>query len=246
MLENRNWKFSLRVVMGALGGALVLFCAGTAGAQAPPGPISGTPPSASDQPAARPDPPPNNRWKNPDKPNLAGAWKLNQDESDDPRRKTQQSSGNSGGGGMGGQHGGWGLGGPGGVGVYHGGGGHNQQAQDQAGSMMDEFSQLTIEQTDATVRVKDSGNQLVAQYPMSSDNSNDKDKDAKNNSSQWQSGQLVVVTQGKHGGKITRRYTLSADGDQLFVTTRIDKNGSDTPVMFRFVYDPVRNDAEDR
>jgi hypothetical protein len=79
---------------------------------------------------------------------------------------------------------------------------------------------------------------------MSNENTND--KDAKNISSQWQSGQLVVVSQGKHGGKITRRYTLSADGDQLFVTTRIDKNSSDPPVMFRFVYDPVRNTAEEQ
>lgn len=244
MLEIRSWKFSLRVAVGVLGGALMLLCAGTARAQAPPGPISGAPPAASDQPAARPAPPPNNRWKNPDKPNLAGAWKLNQDESDDPRQKAQQSRGISGGGGMGGQRGGWGLGGPGGVGVYHGGSGRNQQAQDQAGSMLDEYSQLTIEQTDTTVRVKNRSNQLVAQCPLSSDNSND--KDAKNNSSQWQSGQLVIVTQGKHGGKITRRYTLSADGDQLFLTTRIDKNGSDTPVMFRFVYDPMKTDAEDR
>jgi hypothetical protein len=242
-----NWSrgFSLRFAASALGGALMLFCAGIAGAQAPPGPISGAPPAASDQPVGRPAPPPNNRWKNPDKPNLAGAWRLNQDESDDPRQRAQQSRGNSGGGGgVGGQHGGWGVGGPGGVGVYHGGGGRSQQAQDQASSMMEEFSQLTIEQTDATVRVKDSGNQLVAQFPMNSDTSND--KDAKNNSSQWQSGQLVVVTQGKHGGKITRRYTLSADGDQLYVTTRIDKSGSDQPVMFRFVYDLVRNNAQER
>lgn len=242
-----NWSrgFSLRFAAGALGGALMLLCAGIAGAQAPPGPISGAPPAASDQPVGRPAPPPNNRWKNPEKPNLAGAWRLNQDESDDPRQRAQQSRGISGGGGgVGGQHGGWGVGGPGGVGVYHGGGGRNQQAQDQASSMMEEFSQLMIEQTDATVRVKDSGNQLVAQFPMNSDTSND--KDAKNNFSQWQSGQLVVVTQGKHGGKITRRYTLSADGDQLYVTTRIDKSGSDQPVMFRFVYDPVRNDAQER
>jgi hypothetical protein len=241
-----NWHrgFSLRFAAGVLGGALMLLCAGIAGAQAPPGPISGAPPSASDLPSARPDPPPNNRWKNPDKPNLAGAWKLNQDESDDPRQRTQQSQGNSGGGGTGGQHGGWGVGGPGGVGVYHGGGGRNQQAQDQVSTMMEEFSQLTVEQTDASVRVKNSSNQLVAQFPMGSENSND--KEAKNNSSQWQSGQLVVVSQGKHGGKITRRYTLSADGDQLFVTTRIDKNGSDPPVMFRFVYDPVRNTAEEQ
>jgi hypothetical protein len=243
MFGNWSREFSLRNTMGALGGMLIFLCAGVAGAQAPPGPISGAP-SASDQPVSRPAPPPNNRWKNPDKPNLAGAWKLNQDESDDPRQRMQQSSGNTGG--TGGQRGGWGVGGPGGVGVYHGGGGgHGQrQGQDQGESMMDEYSLLTVEQTDTTVKVKNKSSQLLAQYPASNDTSHD--KDAKNNSSQWQSGQLVVVTQGKHGGKITRRYTLSADGDQLYVTTRIDRNNSDQPVMFRFVYDPVKNEADDR
>jgi hypothetical protein len=242
MVGNWSRDISLRFAAGALGGVMMLFCAGIAGAQAPPGPISGAPPAASDQPVGRPAPPPNNRWKNPDKPNLAGAWKLNQDESDDPRQRARQSSGTSGGG-MGGQHGGWGVGGPGGVGVYHGGHGQNQ-SQNQAESMMSDFATLTIEQTDTTVRIRNYGNQVVAQYPMSAENSND--KDAKNNASDWQAGQLVVVTPSKNGGKITRRYTLSADGEQLFVTTRIDKKGSDPPVMFRFVYDPVGNNAQDQ
>jgi preprotein translocase subunit SecD len=143
---------------------------------------------------------------------------------------------------LGGQHGGWGVGGPGGVGVYHGG--SHSQSQDQVESMMNDFATLTIDQTDRTVRVRNYSSQLVAQYPMSADNSND--KDAKNNTSDWQAGQLVVVTQSKSGGKITRRYTLSADGEQLFVTTRIDKKGSDPPVLFRFVYDPLRNNAQDQ
>ncbi|MGB8495508.1 MAG: hypothetical protein WCE53_13995, partial [Candidatus Acidiferrum sp.] len=74
-------------------------------AQAPPGPIQ---PDPSMRPSTAPPPPPVKRIEL--RKNILGAWKLNKDESDDPRQKAnQRTSGNSTGnpGGNGGPRVGW-------------------------------------------------------------------------------------------------------------------------------------------
>ena len=89
-------------------------------AQAAPGPIA---PPESSLPDSTPAPAPKPRGPQP-KPTIVGSWRLNRDESDDPRRKledAQQSSGGSGGRG-GGVHGGGYPGGGYPGGGYPGGG----------------------------------------------------------------------------------------------------------------------------
>src|SRR5215470_16008638 len=63
--------------------------AANANAQAPPGPLPGT---ASQDPS-RPAPARQPRPDTPLSKNLAGTWKLNRDDSDDPRKKLQQARG---------------------------------------------------------------------------------------------------------------------------------------------------------
>ncbi len=124
---------------------------------------------------------------------------------------------------------------------------------------MNNFSQLTIEQTASSAKVTgDSGNVLALystseQAPAnssagSSSNSsgsasNDASSDGETASAppaaQWQGSQLVAVTPGRRQGSTTRTYELSPDGKQLYVTTKIDSPRFTKPVTFRLVYDPA-------
>jgi hypothetical protein len=106
--------------------------------------------------------------------------------------------------------------------------------------MMSDLSYLTIKQTEKTVTVQSDSGRLLAQYPMS-DQGNSKSDDSqssKNNSAQWQGDALVIVTQGRNGGKTTRTFELSSDSSQLYMTTRMEGGRLSQPVTFRLVYDP--------
>ena len=69
------------LVLGGVG----LVLAGTALAQAPPGPIA---PVASQRSSSEPPPPP--PVKIVPRTNILGAWRLNRDESDDPKARSNQ------------------------------------------------------------------------------------------------------------------------------------------------------------
>lgn len=167
------------------------------------------------------------------KPNLGGTWKLNKDQSDDPRQKMQAAMGNSSEGGGGNPNRGEGRPGRGGP-----------------GGMMAEWSQLTVTQLDANVKVTGaSGRMLATTTPpddsaKSSDNSNGANDDANGGQrrgpqvlAQWQGSQLVVNGRGFGGGTTTRTYELSPDAKQLYVTTKMTSERLSQPVTYRLVYD---------
>ena len=116
-------KFS---ILGGFG----LLLAGAAVAQAPPGPIA---PVASQRSANEPPPPP--PVKIVPRKNILGAWKLNRDESDDPKARSNQRKANDPNQGHGGNSGprvGWpggGMGGPGTGGGQRGNGGPQRTLQ---------------------------------------------------------------------------------------------------------------------
>ncbi len=173
---------------------------------APAGPQSGATPS--DQPsqsagAAQPSSPPN----------LAGTWKLNQDQSDNPQQKMQEAGGSGGQGG--------------GMGRRRGGG--------NGGGMMRGLSQLTIEQSGSSIKITNAEGREIAQH-SSSTSSQDSAPAA-----EWQSGQLVATMEGRRGGSTTRTFALSPDGKQLYVTTKIDNPRLQQPVSIRFVYDAAKS-----
>jgi hypothetical protein len=160
-------------------------------------------------------------------PKLAGHWQLNKDQSDDVRQKMQAARADSGGGQ--GDGGGRGQGGR--------EGGHGQRA-----GMMDELQTLAIEQTGSNVKITGKSGRVLAQYP-SSDSSAEKNaapegEGQRTTTSQWQNGALVVVTQSPRG-KSTRTYSLSPDGKQLYVTTKMENERFKEPVTYRLVYDAV-------
>jgi hypothetical protein len=197
-------------------------------------------------------------------PNLAGTWKLNKDQSDDVREKMQEAG--AGGGGQGGQGGGqgggWGGGNGGGYGGRGGGGMGGGRRGGGEGGMMQDYSQLAIEQTASTVKVTGASGRVLATYDAnaSGSTSNNSSNSGANSSTsggngnggdnqggqgernagpaavQWQDAKLVATEQGRRG-TTTRTYELSPDGKQLYVTTRIDNPRFSQPVTIRFVYD---------
>jgi hypothetical protein len=146
-------------------------------------------------------------------PKLAGHWQLNKDQSDDVRQKMQAARGDSGGGQAEGNGGGRGQGGREGAG------------RAQRAGMMDDLQTLAIEQTGSNVKITGKSGRVLAQYP-SNDSSAEKNsapegEGQRTTTSQWQNGQLVAVTQSPRG-KSTRTYSLSPDGKQLYVTTKME------------------------
>ena len=173
------------------------------------------------------------------KPNLAGQWKLNKDQSDDPRQKMQEAMAANG------QGGGRGAGGEGGGGRRGGG----QGGPGGPGGMMNDLAQLTIVETDTSVKVSSASGRVLAAYPEDqqaakpSSNGGNPDDDARTYTppvAKWQGSQLVASMQGRRGGSTTRTYELSSDGKQLIVTTKMQNPRFTQPVTFRLVYDPAK------
>ncbi|MGH9747844.1 MAG: hypothetical protein ACRD59_17250 [Candidatus Acidiferrales bacterium] len=162
-------------------------------------------------------------------PKLAGQWQLNKDQSDDPREKMQAARGESGGGGRG-----------------QGQGGRNGGGRGQGGGMMDEMSALQIEQTGLNVKVSGKSGRVLAQIPAAAESGENpgsaegegggRGRRARATTAQWQNGALVAVTQSPRG-KSTRTYSLSPDGKQLYVTTKMESERLSQPVTYRRVYD---------
>ena len=157
-------------------------------------------------------------------PKLAGHWQLNKEQSDDIRQKMQAARGDSGGGESQGR----------------GQGGRNGEGRAQRAGMMDELQTLAIEQTGSNVKVTGKSGRVLAQYP-SSDSSAEKNaapegEGQRTTTSRWQNGQFVSVTQSLRG-KSTRTYSLSPDGKQLYVTTKMENERFKEPLTYRLVYD---------
>jgi hypothetical protein len=172
------------------------------------------------------------------RPNLSGTWTLNKDLSDDPRQKMQQGMGSAGGSGGGG--GGW-----------QGGRGRGGGTGGSGGGMMQELSQLKIDQTDASVKITGASGRLITQTAENSSSGSGPSAQSGQGDgaqfsppiAQWQGNKLVSVTEGRRGGKTTRTYELSPQGNQLVVTTKIENERLNTPVTIRQVYDPAKAGA---
>jgi hypothetical protein len=170
-----------------------------------------------------------------DKPNLAGTWKLNKDQSDDPRQKMREAMGMPNGqGGEGGQNEAGGR-------PQGGGGGRPGRGQGRGG-MMAEWNQLSIEETGATVKVAGTEGRLLAttepqEKPQANESGNNGGMRFPPAAAEWQGNQLVAKSQGFGGGTTTRTFELSPDGKQLNVTTKIENERFNQPVTFKLVYD---------
>ncbi len=207
-------------------------------AQAPPGPLAGAPPQPASTPAAKPPEP---APLPPPRTTILGPWKLNRDESDDPRQQTQDSQGsNSGrGGGYGGRGmgGGWpGGGGGGGLGGRRSGGDSDDQRQKMR-ELTTPPSTMSMSMTGAEVDLVDDQNRKRAFLTDGRKLEKSKDASYQEIAAKWDGNRLVSDEKDPHGNKMSRTFELSEDGRQLYETLHMTSGRSNTPVTYRFVYD---------
>ncbi len=203
-------------------------------AQAPAGPL----PAAPSQPGPRSPSPSATRPQEQtpqQKPRtvILGAWKLNRDESDDPRKKTQEARSPNGG-----RRGGVGGGYPGGP---HGGyGGRGGESDDERQKMQEVFTPanaITLSMTGAEVDLMDNRNRKRAFITDGRKLQKSKDANYQEIAAKWEGHRLVTEEKDPRGNKMTRTFELSYDGMQLYETLHMTVGRNSTPLVIRYVYE---------
>lgn len=197
------------------------FC-GVAAAQAPAGPVA-APPQPSGVPAAKPrelPPPP------PPRQTIVGAWVLNRDDSDDPRKRTRDSQDS---GGYGGRRGGvgWPGGGGGGYGGRRGGmgGGENDEERAKMHELLSPPTNITFSMTGTEVDLKDDHDRKRAFMTDGRKLQKSKDDNYQEIAAKWDGNRLVTDEKHPRGGKMSRSFELSPDGRQLYENLHIESSG---------------------
>jgi hypothetical protein len=225
-------------------------------AQAPPGPLPQTASQDGSAPVAqtialRPDVP---RTKI-----LAGTWRLNLDESDDPAKKLQQARGSDNSGQYGGRRGGGGMGGgwPGGGGGMGGrggmggggrggqsGGGESDSDRQKMHLFLEPAQQLTISQKEPEIDVADDSDRKFAFY--TDDRKVEKSKDASRQelTAKWDGYRLVAEGKDPRGNKYERSYEVLDGNQQLRETLLLKVGRSSTEVSIRYIYNLVSAPAK--
>ena len=186
---------------------------------------------------------------------LSGTWKLNRDESDDPREKLRSATqdrdqnGPMGGhGGMGGSGVGIGIpgiGGIGGMGRPRGGpagqGGSGAGSEEQRSRLRDlvqASDQLKIVQKGPEIDVTDADSRERSLFTDGR-----KIEKAKKDATQtqvkahWDHGTLVTEEKGPDGEKISHAYEITGDGKQMADTLTLESKHLNTPIIVRSLYD---------
>ncbi len=243
------------IVFGFLGSVSVVSPSSLM-AQAPPGPIA--PPQQSQGSPAPPRPAARPQQEEPVQPRttIAGAWKLNVDESDDPRRTLQDSQrtsgGNSGGYPGGGYPGGGYPGGyPGGGFPFPGGGagtngrrgGQNAGSDQGLEQLIRRPNAVSVVLKDAEVDVTDDESRELIFYTDGRKLQKSADESRQEIAAHWNGSRLMSDEKSPQGGKMSRTFELSGDGRQLDETLRIDNPRSRAPLEVRYVFDIFRSDA---
>src|SRR6266850_3093502 len=239
IMNSRN--FRIFVVASSLG--LVAGCPAGAGTQAPAGPL----PAAQPQPPSSPDARPAEQSAPvKQRTSILGAWKLNRDESDDPRKKMQDARGadNGRGGGGGGGRGGVRMGIPGmGGGPYGGGGGGGGNESDEDRQQMQQVlgptSALTVAEAkkDVEIDVFDDQQRKTAIFTDGRKLQKTKDSTTQEIAAHWDGNRLVTDEKTPKGQKMSRMYELSYDGTQLYETLQLTRGRSNSQISIRYVYD---------
>jgi hypothetical protein len=210
-------------------------------AQAPPGPLPGTAPQDSASAPAAQAPAPNlPRIKN-----LAGTWKLNTDDSDDPRKKLQQARG--GGRGQGGGRSGGGMGGgwPGGHGGYGGYGGHRQgggESDEERQKMLlflQPAQQLKIAQKEPEIDINDDSDRKFTAFTDGRKVEKSKDPSTQQFDAKWDEYRLVMEGKDPRGNKYERSYEVLDGNQQLRETLFLKVGRNNTEISIRYIYDLV-------
>ncbi|HKD49987.1 MAG TPA: hypothetical protein VKB90_04270 [Candidatus Acidoferrum sp.] len=212
----------------------LLLCSQTARAQAPAGPVGAPPPGttpASKAPGPASLPPPRQ--------SILGAWKLNRDESDDPRQRNQDSR-DSNGGGYGGRRGGGGWPGGGMGGGRRGGmgGGESDEERQKMHELLSPPATMTLSMTGAEVDLHDDHDRKRAFMTDGRKLKKSKDDNYQEIAAKWDGNRLVSDEKSPRGGKMSRSFELSPDGRQLYENLHIESSGrSNRSLDLHYVYD---------
>ena len=237
----RPFKTGIRVfVVGGLCATGILVCA-----QAPAGPMTqktspepgGVSPTtaASSTKAMAADVP---RMKN-----LSGSWKLNKDESTQPKKRDDDDSGGGRHGGGGRSGGGWPGGGRGG---YGGGGMHRGMSDDERKEMqelMRPSETLDFTQDGAAIAMTDDLDRHRTFYTDGRKVKKSKDADNQEFDATWQEYRLVADFKGPDGNKIERTFEVLSGNQQLRETIHFTTGRSQREVYLRYVYDLKSGDT---
>jgi hypothetical protein len=192
------------------------------------------------------------------KPGLNGTWKLNRDQSDDPREKLRSAlqerdqngapggmgrhGGMGGGGGMGGPMGGGipGMGGP--MGGSRGGMGRGSGSEEQHARLYDIVrgpDQVTVAQKGPETDLTDDESHVRALFTDGRKlEKPKKDSPQTQVKARWERQTLITEEKGPNGEKISHAYELSGDGkQQLSDTVTLESKRLNTTVIIRYVYD---------
>jgi hypothetical protein len=176
-------------------------------------------------------------------PDLSGTWKLDPAQSDDPQQAIRESGGGpgaapdsgdgtpppSGSGGWGGHHGGGHGSGRGRRGADGGSGGGS--------SWLEGRERLVILHADPKLQITDAAGK---EHTVYTDGRKTEEERSFGGTTEvravWKDGHVEITSQPEKGPKIVQTFSVSADGSQLTVTTRIEARRAFT---IRSVYDAV-------
>lgn len=190
-----------------------------------------------------------------------GDWKLNREDSDDPRSKMHQATStrnDRNNGGISGPQVGW----PGGGGGMGGGpyGGHRNgngnnypqgdpnQAYEKVQDLIDPSIRVHLVQRDPkgpeVELTGDQGKKMVF-YTDGKLPEKPSDPNLKMVVAHWDSNKLVTDEKLEKNGTLSRSYELSEDGLQLFEEVHlVTGKKKDQPVTIRYVYDATNSEVE--
>jgi hypothetical protein len=186
---------------------------------------------------------------------LNGKWKLNRDESDDPREKLRSAmqdrdqNGPMGGhGGMGGSGVGIGIPGIGGIGGMGrprgapgspgGPGAGSDEQRSRLRDLVQASEQLTIIQKGPEIDVTDADSRVRSLFTDGRKvGKAKKDSAQTQGKAHWDHGTLITEEKGPGGEKISHAYEITGDGKQMADTLTLESKHLNTPIIVRSVYD---------
>lgn len=207
-------------------------------AQAPAGPMTQTAAPTTSAPNATNSAKAPAAAEMPRTKNLSGSWKLNKDESTQPKKRDDDASGGGRHGGGGRSGGGWPGGGRGG---YGGGGMHRGGMSDDERKEMQELTRpsetLDFTQDGAAIVMTDDLERHRTFYTDGRKVKKPKGEDNQEFDAAWQEYRLVADFKGPDGNKIERTFEVLSGNQQLRGTIHFTMGRSQREVYLRYVYD---------
>jgi hypothetical protein len=211
--------------------------------QAPPGPLPPTPSQDAPPPAVKSQPKPPLQPRT----SILGAWKLDRDDSDDPRKKMQEARGGGNNGGYGGgRRAGGGYPGGGYPGGRRGGApGENDEDRQRMQEFFNPARSLTLAeaQKNAEIDLFDDQDRKLAFFTDGRKLQKSKNPNNQEIAAHWDATRLVTDEKNPRGGKMSRTFELSDGGTQLYETLHMTTGRNNTPVIIRYVYDQAGGSA---